>query len=138
MTHEELILKAKEAKSAEELFALAKENNMNLTAESAAAYFEQMHKIGELDDDDLDNVAGGACYHDGKKVVTVTQCCTGWKCDRCGGKTFKEIGDGFTRIHTCPDGHKPGMDIGNVLCDTCGYCKYEDALWLCYHPANCK
>ena len=35
----ELIEKAKSAKSPEELFALAKENGVELTEESAAAYF---------------------------------------------------------------------------------------------------
>ena len=61
MTHEEMLLKAKEAKSAEELLAIAKENGMELTEESAKAYYEQFHKTGELDDNELDNVAGGGC-----------------------------------------------------------------------------
>lgn len=61
MTHEELILKAKEAKNAEELLALAKENGIEMTEESAQAYFEQLNKKGELADEELDNVSGGAC-----------------------------------------------------------------------------
>ena len=56
----ELITKAKEAKNPEELMALAKENGVELTEESAKAYFEQLNpKTGELADDELDNVAGG-------------------------------------------------------------------------------
>ena len=56
----EMIEKAKEAKTAEELLALAKENGVEMTADEAATYFVQLNpKSGELDDDDLDAVAGG-------------------------------------------------------------------------------
>ena len=57
----EMIEKAKVAKSAEGLLALAKENNVEMTADEAKTYFAQLNpKSGELDDDDLDAVAGGA------------------------------------------------------------------------------
>ena len=62
MTHEEMILKAKEAKTAEELLAFAKENGMELSEEGAKAYYEQFHKSGELSDDELGNVSGGGCH----------------------------------------------------------------------------
>ena len=39
----ELIEKAKSAKTPEELMALAKENGMELTEESAKAYFDRLH-----------------------------------------------------------------------------------------------
>ena len=56
----ELIEKAKLAKSAEELIALAKENGTQLTAEEANTYFAKLNpKMGELNDDELDSVAGG-------------------------------------------------------------------------------
>ena len=55
----ELIEKAKTAKSAEELFAMAKAENIEMTAEEAAKVFAQLHKTGELSDEELDNVAGG-------------------------------------------------------------------------------
>ena len=58
----ELIEKAKSAKTPEELMALAKENGVELTEESAKAYFEQLNpKTGELADEELNNVAGGGC-----------------------------------------------------------------------------
>ena len=58
-----LILKAKEAKSAEELMALAKENGIELNEEDAIMYFEQLNaKKGELSDDELEDVAGGGCF----------------------------------------------------------------------------
>ena len=47
----ELIEKAKSAKTPEELMALAKENGVELTEESAAAYFDRLNpKTGELSD----------------------------------------------------------------------------------------
>ena len=55
----ELIEKAKTAKSAEELLAMAKAENINFTAEEAAKAFAELNKTGELSDDELDNVAGG-------------------------------------------------------------------------------
>ena len=43
MENRELIKKAKAAKSAEELRAIAKENEVDLTEEEAAACFSQLH-----------------------------------------------------------------------------------------------
>ena len=43
MENRELIKKARAAKSAEELRAIAKENEVDLTEEEAAAYFSQLH-----------------------------------------------------------------------------------------------
>ena len=57
----EMIEKAKTVKSADELLELAKASNVEMTADEAATYFAQLNpKSGELDDDDLDAVAGGA------------------------------------------------------------------------------
>ena len=55
--NEELITKAKEAKSAEELLTIAKENNYPLTGERVKELFEQFHESGELSDEELDMVA---------------------------------------------------------------------------------
>ena len=55
----ELLEKAKAAKSAEELLALAKAEKVELTEEEAAKAFEELNKNGELSDEELDNVAGG-------------------------------------------------------------------------------
>ena len=56
----ELIAKAKAAKSAEELLALAEANNVELTEEEAKICFEQLHTNGAVSDDELEAVAGGA------------------------------------------------------------------------------
>ncbi len=70
----ELLEKAKEAKSAEELLSLAKENGMELTEGEAEEYFTQLNKSGELSDEELDNVAGGGCQTKvgGEKYTVVT------------------------------------------------------------------
>lgn len=58
----ELIEKAKQTKSTEELLALAKENGIELAGDEAKAYYAQLHPVsGELSDEELDNVAGGGC-----------------------------------------------------------------------------
>ncbi len=57
----ELLEKAKQAKTAEELLALAKNEGIELTAEQAAKAFAELNKTGELSDEELDNVAGGGC-----------------------------------------------------------------------------
>ena len=55
----EQLTKAKKANSAEELLTLAKENGMEMTDDEAKKYFADLHKEGELADDELENVSGG-------------------------------------------------------------------------------
>ena len=55
----ELLEKAKMAKTAKELLAMAKAENIELTEEQAAKAFAELNKMGELSDEELDNVAGG-------------------------------------------------------------------------------
>ena len=70
--NKELLAKAKAAETPEALLTLAKENGMEMTDESAAAYFEIMHpKAGELADEELNNVSGGGCRKsDGRLIVS--------------------------------------------------------------------
>jgi hypothetical protein len=66
----DLIVKAKAAKSAEELFELAKANGMEITKEDARTYFDQLNATGVVSDDELDVVAGGdglSCPSDGEE-----------------------------------------------------------------------
>ena len=51
--------KAKAAKSIEELMELAKEHDIELTAEGAEKIFVSIHGSMELGDEELDHVAGG-------------------------------------------------------------------------------
>ena len=55
----ELLEKAKTAKTAEELLAMAKAEKIELTEEEATKAFAELNKNGELYDEELDNVAGG-------------------------------------------------------------------------------
>ena len=88
----ELIAKAKAAANAEELFEIAKANNVELTEEEAKAYFDQLSAGGTVSDDDLNDVAGGgSCPGDEEgeeetaedtTCTTVTHLAT---CPYCGG-----------------------------------------------------
>lgn len=115
--NEELIAKARSAKSAEELLALAKENGTELDAEQAAAYFEQINKSGELSDDELDNVSGGGCQTKvgGEKHTVVTSGC------RCFTGQYESIYTESNKIkpNACPrvDGWLLYSSEG-----TCGRC----------------
>lgn len=64
---EEIIEKAKELKTVEELIAFAKENGEELTHEKAEELFAKLHQTGELSDDELDNVSGGCGGGGGRK-----------------------------------------------------------------------
>ena len=97
--NEELIAKAKEAKSVEELLALAGENGVEMTEENAKALFERLQSSGELADDELDNVSGGGCG------LLET------KCPICGSKDYVKS----KRTFTCRQGTFPYN-----LCLNCG------------------
>ena len=86
----EMIEKAKSVKSANELLEIAKANGVEMTPDEAATYFAQLNpKNGELNDDDLDSVAGGACASTepdplhvvGTKVRVINETV----CKKCGG-----------------------------------------------------
>ena len=66
----EMLDKALECKTADQLVALAKDNGITLTKEEAEAYLAELEDM-ELDDAALDNVAGGlpkTCSHGCIKV----------------------------------------------------------------------
>ena len=56
----EMIEKAIQCRTADELIALAKSGGYEITKEEAEAYMEELSDI-ELDDNMLKNVAGGNC-----------------------------------------------------------------------------
>lgn len=118
----ELAVKAKQAKTPEELMSLAKESGIEMTDESANAYFEIIHpKAGKLADEELDNVAGGGCHEDdGREIVTVCHGCTGFVCKKCGNENvITGVGVVFCKCGCM------------AVCNNCKYCTYEKALWLC-------
>ena len=80
----EMIEKAKTAKSAEELLEIAKANGAEMTADEAKTYFAQLNpKSGELSDDDLDAVAGGACAST-EQANNAQDAVSSMPCPRCG------------------------------------------------------
>ncbi len=74
----EMVAKALECKTVDELIALAKAEGFTLTKEEAEAYLSEMDNM-ELDEDALDNVAGGMCYSAGLG--------SNERCNRGGGIT---------------------------------------------------
>ncbi len=90
--NEELLEKAKQAKTPDELSAIAKENGTEMTDESAKEYFDLLHpRTGELSDDELDNVSGGCGgggYTPGNNRRTIStgeagRTCSNWGCKLC-------------------------------------------------------
>ena len=57
----EMLEKAMNCKSAEELMALAKSEGIELTKDEAEAYMAELADV-ELDGREMKNVAGGTCY----------------------------------------------------------------------------
>ena len=113
---EALIEKAKSAKTAEELIEFAKAVNIELSAEEATKAFAELHKSGELSDDELDNVAGGCGeeeipepkYKIGDMVISSR----GFPCHTCGIYRDFQI----TEVHRSPD----GKHTYSIACPECG------------------
>ena len=99
----ELIKKAMEATSAEELTELAKENGIDLAEDAAKAIFDSFNMTGELEDDELGSVAGGDLCGGGNNTNAKF-------CKRCGGTNItekKETIDGRSSVYYyCNDCHR--------------------------------
>lgn len=115
----ELIEQARNAKSVEELLALAKENCVEMTEEEAQIYFEQLHPaFGEISDNELDNVTGGACTVNEK------------------GKSYTVVSSGLSCIN--------GQYLSNIEFKgaLCGYLRRDNLslreAWACFSsPGKC-
>ena len=98
--NQELITKAKAAKSVEELLELAKASNVELSEEQAKEYFAKLNPTkGELSDDELDDVSGGGCGESKTKY-----------CPNCNSE-LRMISEGTGNF---------SMKF-YYLCDACGY-----------------
>lgn len=69
----DMIQKAKQCKTADELVALAKSEGIDITKEEADAYLAELDNI-ELDNIELDKVAGGSCYMDCNEICSNLKC----------------------------------------------------------------
>ncbi len=140
MTHEELMLKAKSAKSADDILEIAKENGLEVSREDAEMYIQTNAKSGEISDEALGGVTGGAAYtlRGGYLIVTNFHECDRWKCDECGGDRFEYMhvasDSGWAYAHKC-GGHPNGCGKG---CATCEYMKYRFPFQICTHPDTRK
>ena len=98
--NQELIIKAKAAKSVEDLLELAKASNVELSEEQAKEYFAKLNPTkGELSDDELDDVSGGGCGESKTKY-----------CPNCNSE-LRMISEGTGNF---------SMKF-YYLCDSCGY-----------------
>ena len=130
-----MIMKGKEANTVEELKEMAIKENWNISDEEANAYFDELQKyktpnIGELSDDELDDVSGGGCYKGKRLVVTTMHSCMEWSC-KCGNPSNMTPAE-LVNLGRCPKCRR-GKTCGN-----CKYCSYEKGLWLCNNPKNMK
>lgn len=131
----ELLEKAKQANSPEELLALAKENDVELTEEQAAELFDKLKSGTDLSDDELNNVAGGTYYYGERPVVTSINECDYWVCEYCGGTQR----DSYNYVDAC-ELHDCSVENYHVkvTCAFCMYSKYENGLLLCDNPNRRK
>ena len=85
--NEELLKKAKNVWSVEELLALAKKENTALTEEQAEEYFAKLQQaMGKLSDTELNAVSGGGCGGSSPSApqsVTVRGRALDWNCPKC-------------------------------------------------------
>ena len=67
----EMIAKAMQCKTVDELMALAKAEGFDITKDEAEAYFAELADV-ELDEKTLRNVAGGTCNLEGTSCWTLS------------------------------------------------------------------
>ena len=140
----ELFEKAKEAKSAEELLSLAKENGVELTKEEAQEYFAQLNKSGELSDEELDNVAGGGCQTsvggESYTVVTSGKRCFNGEFENNIEVVFSVNGDAvpvpvYTKDHSSLRGTWATFS-SDGCCGRCRYLQFKNGTGYCGKSAK--
>ncbi len=138
--NEELLAKARAAKSPEELLSIAHDYGITgFTIEAAKKYFDAFQsRHGELADEELNVSAGGcgALRAHGRKMVSVFNRCNHYRCGACNGKTsFKPLPVYLDEeeLHACDkDFYDPFEQSGHtVACGDCYYCSYERGAWWC-------
>ena len=67
----EMLAKAAQCETAEQLIALAKAEGFEITKDEAEAYFAELADV-ELDEKALRNIAGGTCTLDGTSCWTLS------------------------------------------------------------------
>ena len=138
MINKELYSKAKELGTPEELLKLAHENGMEeFGEENAKAYFDLLHKSGELSDSEIETAAGGGCAVkvNGRAMVALINECRFWRCDSCNSEKSrvpKRNGREPRAYYLSPDQLGPCYGGKHKhLCSDCYYCSYEKGAWWC-------
>ncbi len=72
--NEELIAKARQASSSEEIMKIAEENDIEMCKEEAEMIYKQLHTSGEVSDEELESVAGGGCKGSGGLTIVTSAC----------------------------------------------------------------
>ena len=133
--NEELLAKAKAAKSPEELLQLMRENGMpEFSEENAKMYFDHLHKSGELSDDELDQAVGG-CEINGKTVVTNQKKCHNGQYL----SIYDRIENGFLEVRKDMNWNYPALrnlwsNTALVMCESKDKLKRDaNACGLCVH-----
>ncbi len=120
---EEMIAKAREAQSAEELLQLAKDNGMDeFTMEDAEDLYAQMHASGEMSDEEMENVSGGCSTTvDGQKYTVVScglKCFTGkWEDGKAPAENYNR-----TIIRSDKTSLRSNWYMWSSTDNTCGTC----------------
>lgn len=140
----EILEKARAARSPEELLKVAHENGMpDFTEENVRAYYNVLHKSGEISDEELEGAAGG-CKRGGRTVVTIFNSCSHWTCDACnrnmkpGRNELEPRPYYLMEMSLLPCSKGKGETGGYVsmvyhtrTCENCYYCSYEGGMWYC-------
>ncbi len=85
----ETIERLKGAKDVKELMAFVDKEGIKLSLDSASKLFERIHTAGEISDDELDCVSGGACYsEDGGYLMTTA----GYSCGHYQDNPHRSLG----------------------------------------------
>ena len=129
MTMQEVMERANNAKSPEELLAMAKEMGVALTAEEAEEAYGMLHKKGELSDEELDNVAGGGCNTsvNGQKYTVVTSgqlCFTGKYENNWNGQDYYDKENMGLRVTWA-------MCSCENACGSCRWLQFEGGIGYC-------
>ncbi len=90
---------------------------MEFTEEEAVGYFDQLNpKTGSLSDEELDNIAGGTCYHNNKKVVTEMHSCSNFEPNMYARRDCKPM---------CKECYYSHRDNSSIATRMRLYCMYD-------------
>lgn len=125
--NKDILAKAKLSKSVEEIKELYITEGSEMTDSEANILFNKLNYTDmSISDDELHNVAGGACYKNGCLVVSSDYSCNYFKCSSCGNINSPALESKERCV--C----KKYL----IKCQNCDHYYMVKNLYLCGHPAN--